>query len=79
MRNINHELSFLNPKKLSIEQSNKMALERIRKSKYPVVYCPECGDRIINDNGIISQHMRNKHIRDRKNNESRGYKFHPTN
>jgi len=70
MRNINQELDW-------IKRDNKIAMRQILNSNYPYVYCPECGIKIINDYGMISQHFRNKHIRDRVVNADKGHKFHP--
>jgi len=70
MRDINQELSW-------IEKRNQTAMRMIKKSNYPYVYCPECGLKIINDYGRISQHFREKHIKDRSINADKGHRFHP--
>ena len=57
---------------------NKIAVKRILNSNYPFVYCPTCNKRILNDNGLISRHMRNEHIKDRANNADKPWAFHPT-
>jgi len=77
MRHVNKELKRYDPRKMSIEQGNKLAMKQILNSNYPYVYCPECGVKIINDYGRISRHMREKHIRERSLNVDKGHRFHP--
>jgi len=77
MRHVNKELKKYDARLLSIEQNNQLGMKEILKSNYPFVYCPECGSKIINDYGMISQHMRNKHIRERSLNVDKGHRFHP--
>lgn len=75
MRNINQELEPFIPD--WIKKRNAIGMKTIMNSRYPFVYCPECGEKIVNDNGRISRHFKEKHIKERKENESRGYRFHP--
>jgi len=77
MRSINKELTKYNPRKLSIAESNRIGIKNILKSNYPFVYCPECGEKMLNDYGRVSRHFREKHIKERSSNADRGYRFHP--
>jgi len=77
MRNVNQELNRYAPD--WIKERNNIAIAKLMQSKYPYVYCPECGKKILNDNGLISQHMRNFHIKNRSVNFDKGWRYHPTN
>lgn len=74
MRDINQELNAVVP---WIKERNLMQIRNLKRSRYPFVYCPECGKRMWNDNTLISKHFREKHIRERSINADRGYRFHP--
>lgn len=74
-RNINQELDPLDDSRW-IRLRNKKWLENFNKKEIKYMRCMTCLKKIPNDNNLISKHMREEHVKDRKMQEQ-GFRIVP--